>query len=42
MEEINDLEIKVFNKLIDFGIIPERGNLKHVRELIQIIKVNSK
>ena len=40
MEELTELEIKVFNKLIEFGIIPERANIKKVKELIQIVKTH--
>lgn len=38
MEELSKLEIKVFNKLIEFGIIPKTKNLKKVKELIEMIK----
>jgi len=38
MEELTELEIKVINFLMNFGILPDRSNFKYTRELINLIK----
>jgi hypothetical protein len=34
------LEINITNKLMDIGILPDRGNLKTIREIITLVKEN--
>lgn len=38
MQELTELEIKVTNFLMKFGILPDRSNFKYTRELIDLIK----